>query len=1019
MHLKSIKLAGFKSFVDPTTVQMPSNLNCVVGPNGCGKSNVIDAVRWVMGESSVKHLRGESMADVIFSGSNARAPVGQATVELVFDNSDGTLKGEYGTYNEISIRRTVTRELQSTYYLNGSKCRRRDIQDVFLGTGLGPRSYSIIEQGMISRFIEAKPEELRVYIEEAAGISKYKERRRETENRIRHTKENLERLTDIREELGRQLSHLQRQAKAAEQYSEFKKEERQLQAELMAIRWSGFDTKIKDKDQYIGQVGVQLEAEQAEQRSIEAEIEKQREQHVELNEVFQKVQADFYAVGTEIARYEQSIQHQQERSSQLKEDLVRVLRNWEAAKSDHQNDQQRISQLSGEISEVDPQFEELAAKEQESAAALEAAEQEMQTWQQAWDKFNQESAIPRQQAEVQQSRIQHLEQSIDRIQSRIEKLQQEQHNAHQGDDSELERQQQELETIDERLAENQARMAETMESIEQQREQNRLKNDELSQARRQLQQLQGRYSSLEALQQAALGQKDKPVVEWLEKQQLQKQPRLAQEMKVAKGWERAVEVVLGHTLQAVCVDDLEQAADKVAGLEQGHLTLVGQVNSQANPAAGKTPLADKVDSSWSLSALLAGVYVAETLNDAMLAQSELAAHESIVSKDGVWVGPGWIKLTKEKDEQANVLERQEELAGLKNELDLLDESIEELGVDLDSGMLQLKNLEQSRETAQQELSTMQRQRSDVASQLSAQQARLEQMRLRRERIASELAEHKEHIEQEQEKLQEARQLWQQHLTTIEMDSQRREELQQQRDSKREQLDQIRDEARRNKEQVHQLALRKQSVSTELTALEQGMERLASQVESYAERQRTLEQNLSEAEAPVLELKQQLEEQLEQRVGLETRLQDARREVEGVEQQLQQLEQKRGEAERKIQQVRELLQEQKMQWQGLQVQRETIEQQLAEANQSLAPLLESLPEDAQENVWADNLERIGRRIQRLGPINLAAIDEFKTQSERKTYLDAQNDDLEEASGYVGKRHSENRPGDPHQIQGDLR
>ncbi|HHJ17771.1 MAG TPA: chromosome segregation protein SMC, partial [Gammaproteobacteria bacterium] len=196
MRLSKIKIAGFKSFVDPTSIPMPSNLIGVVGPNGCGKSNVIDAVRWVMGESSAKHLRGDSMADVIFNGSTARKPVGQATVELIFDNSDGTIKGEYAQYNEISIRRTVSRDGQSQYFLNGTRCRRRDITGIFLGTGLGPRSYSIIEQGMISRLIEAKPEDLRVFLEEAAGISKYKERRKETETRIRHTRENMERLTD-------------------------------------------------------------------------------------------------------------------------------------------------------------------------------------------------------------------------------------------------------------------------------------------------------------------------------------------------------------------------------------------------------------------------------------------------------------------------------------------------------------------------------------------------------------------------------------------------------------------------------------------------------------------------------------------------------------------------------------------------------------------------------------------------------------------------------------------------------
>ena len=235
MRLKCIKLAGFKSFVDPTTVNLPGNLCAVVGPNGCGKSNIIDAVRWVMGEISAKHLRGESMADVIFSGSGTRKPVAQATIELVFDNSAGTLGGEYAAYAEISVKRRVSRDGQSAYFLNGSRCRRRDVTDVFLGTGLGPRSYAIIEQGMISGLIESRPEDLRVYIEEAAGISKYKERRKDTETRIRHTRENLERLTDIRDEMGRQLDRLERQAAAAEKYRVLKAEERQLNAQHLSL----------------------------------------------------------------------------------------------------------------------------------------------------------------------------------------------------------------------------------------------------------------------------------------------------------------------------------------------------------------------------------------------------------------------------------------------------------------------------------------------------------------------------------------------------------------------------------------------------------------------------------------------------------------------------------------------------------------------------------------------------------------------------------------------------------------
>ncbi|MES9848318.1 MAG: AAA family ATPase, partial [Candidatus Thiodiazotropha sp.] len=297
MRLEKIKLAGFKSFVDPTTVPIPSNLVGIVGPNGCGKSNVIDAVRWVMGESSAKMLRGESMADVIFNGSSVRKPVGAATIELLFDNSEGRAGGQYAQYNQISVKRQVSRDGQSLYYLNSVRCRRRDITDLFLGTGLGPRSYSIIEQGMISRLIEARPEDLRSFLEEAAGISKYKERRRETENRIRHTRENLERLTDLREEVAKQLQHLKRQAATAEKYQALKQQERQVKAELLALRWRSLHQDLEQRQRQIAELQNRLEEAIAEQRKLEAVIESDRDKHAEVNDRFNEVQGKFYSLG--------------------------------------------------------------------------------------------------------------------------------------------------------------------------------------------------------------------------------------------------------------------------------------------------------------------------------------------------------------------------------------------------------------------------------------------------------------------------------------------------------------------------------------------------------------------------------------------------------------------------------------------------------------------------------------------------------------------------------------------------
>ena len=317
MRLSTIKLSGFKSFVDPTTLHLPTNMTGVVGPNGCGKSNIIDAIRWVMGESAASRLRGDSLTDVIFSGSSARKPVSQAMVELVFDNSDHAITGEYAAFNEISVKRTVSRDGQSAYYLNGGKCRRRDITDLFLGTGLGPRSYSIIEQGMISQVIDAKPEELRVYLEEAAGISKYKERRKETETRIRHTRENLDRLNDLREEVGKQLQHLARQAKQAEQYTAIQAERRVKDAEWKGLEFRALDTRLQRLREKLASEETRLEQLIAEQREAERELETGRGRRESASDALNAAQAAVYQVGSTLARLEQQIAHQQELSSRL------------------------------------------------------------------------------------------------------------------------------------------------------------------------------------------------------------------------------------------------------------------------------------------------------------------------------------------------------------------------------------------------------------------------------------------------------------------------------------------------------------------------------------------------------------------------------------------------------------------------------------------------------------------------------------------------------------------------------
>ena len=315
MRLTKIKLAGFKTFVDPTSLSFPSNLTGIIGPNGCGKSNIIDAIRWVMGESSARNLRGDSMDDVIFSGSSSRSEVSKAFVELTFDNSNNSLDSKFAQYSEILIRREVSRDGSSNYYLNSTRCRRKDIREVFLGTGLGPRSYAIIEQGMISRLVEAKPEELRTYLEEAAGISKYKEKRRETEIRLKHTKENLNRLNDVMKEITSQLNKLERQAKSANIYTELKSKERDYKLKLLAIKWNDLSNELDSISKDKSANEIELEKYNASITNKEKGVEILREKINDEQNTFSRIQSEFYSIGSDIAKCEKDIEHSQKTES--------------------------------------------------------------------------------------------------------------------------------------------------------------------------------------------------------------------------------------------------------------------------------------------------------------------------------------------------------------------------------------------------------------------------------------------------------------------------------------------------------------------------------------------------------------------------------------------------------------------------------------------------------------------------------------------------------------------------------
>ena len=422
MKISHIKLSGFKSFVDPTTLHLSNNLTGIVGPNGCGKSNIVDAVLWVMGEISAKHLRGDSMADVIFNGSNSRKPVGQAMVELVFDNSEGGFLGQYAGYAEIAIKRQVSRDGGSDYFLNGVRCRRRDITDLFLGTGLGSRSYAVIEQGMISRVVEAKPEELRVFMEEAAGISRYKERRKETEARIRDAKGNIARLTDIRDELEKQISKLQQQARAAEKFQRLRDEERRLRAESIALTYRQLERESNEHRLVTQTRTLAVDAAMAQLREIELGTEQTRQARTAANDAFNQVQARYYSSGAEIARLEQAIQHAKDRQQLLEQELERLGQDLARAEGQTVADEQACASLKTEIEHLIPQHGRASGEERKAGARLLAQEAELQTLQTALDIHGEEATQLSRAESAEGARVQHLSQSLGATRERLRGL---------------------------------------------------------------------------------------------------------------------------------------------------------------------------------------------------------------------------------------------------------------------------------------------------------------------------------------------------------------------------------------------------------------------------------------------------------------------------------------------------------------------------------------------------------------------------------------------------------------------
>ena len=998
MRLSTIKMAGFKSFVDPTTIHLPSNLGAIVGPNGCGKSNTIDAVRWVMGESSAKHLRGASMEDVIFSGSATRKPVGMASVELIFDNSDRTLEGEFASYNEISVKRTLTRDGTSKYFLNSTRCRRRDVADLFLGTGLGPRSYAIIEQGMISRLIDAKPEELRVFLEEAAGISKYKERRRETETRIRHTRENLDRLNDLREEIEKQLSHLQRQSRTAERYKEFKIEERQLKAELLYLRWVDLQSEVELREQTIKEQETNLEAVIADQRSAESTIEEQRAHQVEANDSLNEVQGRYYGLGADISRREQSIQHQKEMHQRQVQELQNLEQSLNDAESSVKQDQEQLEMAGSQLEELEPELEMRREQQEIDNAAMQEAEDSMHSLQNDWEDYNRRSAEPAQVAQVERNRMEQLERHIQQMQTRLQRIEDQKRNLNSADSEEkLAAQKTELTAVAAVKEEMAARRESVMEELSQVRETNVTLQQQQDIARRELNDSQGKLTSLEALQKAALGKHDTKVVDWLEGQQLSDNSRLVEHLRVDEGWDKAVETALGQYLQAVCIDNLDSVNQVLGSFETGSVSFI-ETASSSSVAASAEWLASKVQTDIDLSNLLGNIRIADDLNSAMSQRAQLSDGQSIITKDGIWLGKNWLRVAKDNDAKSGIVAREKEIESLKEELEIQQQRLETVEEQLLSGRELLQQTEQQREHLQAEQNQIHQQHAELQAQINARETRLEQVKKSEESLFNEENEIHKQIEDENEGIEDARLKRNDAMTKIDELAREHDLLSQRREQIQGVLQEGREKARSSREAVHELAIKIEGLRTSTRNLQQNLERMQTQLVQQQKRRGEIQATVAQGNEPIKGLEEELAELLEKRLLVENELNEARQRLGKIDNELRGLEQKRHEFEQKSQNVRNTLEQTKLNAQEIRVRSLTVKEQMDESEvvvEEIKAALDAFEDAPRIPDWQRKSDEVTQRISRLGPINLAAIDEYQEQLKRKEYLDTQYDDVTSA------------------------
>ena len=1005
MRLKKIKLAGFKSFVEPTTIPFPGEMTAIVGPNGCGKSNVIDAVRWVLGESSAKNLRGDAMTDVIFNGSSSRKPVGQCSVELVFDNSAGRIAGEFANYNELSVKRLVTRDATSTYFLNGTKCRRRDVTDLFLGTGLGPRSYAIIEQGMISRLIESKPQDLRVFIEEAAGISKYKERRRETENRIRHTQDNLERLNDVRDELGKQLEKLQRQAAAATRYKTLRAQARELKGQLAALRFLKNSEHIEALQKQ--QQALQLEVDDlvARLQGDEAGLESYKTKQLETKQTIDDLQQQLFTTSNAITRLEQNALHAKQRKGQVEQELARISEQHELLNHSIDEAQEALAVSNEALENIEPEF---ALKE----AELEHAKERFEDAEQALREFNaqaraQEQTYNQLRQNVQQchSQIQSTMSMQLRTSQRISELQDELKQLDEEDfASQITLLEEQCSELDFDIDEAKQLLQESNQKVSQQQGEVNAIEAKRRDTQGQLQTALSTKAALEALQQDASNNED-VTLDGIEKlwQQFSSNQTLAPCVESILQHAKDPVVAKSHDIQALLQNHaylpsgIKVFTDKafVSTAKSGSLAHALLTESSTNESSTQRVPAFFNDiylcsNDDELAATIESVYNTE---DEPEPEAIAKGFTSAISPSGLWASSQWVVKPGEASDGA--LQRANKIKGLVESIEETESLIDEIEHSLERAKQALEQSEAQKQAIQSALGEKENQRAQIKNKLSLLEMQQEQQSTRTAKLNDELAKQELMLAKEEEQLAQLSEKLELQEAQILEHEVHIDDVNAKRDANERTTSELRALVDTLTSQNHELALKKQQLENHQNLYSQQVTRNLQQREEYIKNKERLQKELTQLTSPEEIQEAELQSLLENKAELEQLKSAKQSSLEDIEQWLREAEKGHQALGKDIQTRQTNIDKLNIDIEGYRVRANTILEQLDETQQSLKSILETLPEDAEEKRWQEDLEKTQANLQRLGAVNLAAVEEYETQSERKSHLDTQHNDLTEA------------------------